>query len=133
MSKEQPFFRVNNYEILGEILEEWARDHKTRPENWGEFIEVLEKRGAGPLVPDDFGEPDLAFHLLVDGKMNITLPTKSMLDAANTAVGLQKKRYIFPSQYDLAYTGPLDDNITPPKRKKVQKARLADYCISLCM
>ncbi|POF27930.1 hypothetical protein [Roseibium marinum] len=133
MSAEQPFFRVNNYELFGEVVDEWVRKPGTRPLNWDRFIEILNDRGIGPIVPDDFGKPELVFHELIDGKMNITLPTKKMLDDANTAIDLQKKEYVFPSQYDLAYKGPLDPDIDNPKRKKVQKARLADYCIDLCM
>jgi len=133
MSAKEPFLRVDQYELFGELVDEWVRNPGKRPRDWKTFEDQLTAKGIKPIVAADFGKPDPYFHELIDGKLNITLPSVKMLDAAKTAIALQDGGYEFPSQYNKAYPELPKSTIRPEVRESIQKARLADYCISLCM
>jgi hypothetical protein len=133
MSRSKPFFRVEEYEEFGRLVAKWILGEKQKPKDYEELAAQLREEEITGIKPDELGDnPVIAWHAYEDGKLNIGLPTRKMLEAAETAIGLQTGKYLFPREYEEAFDGkplPLDRN----QREALQKARLGDYCISICM
>lgn len=133
MSKARPFFRVDNYQELGKLLTTWVTNPQNEPQNFNDLLTQFATAGITPIVPIGMGNPPLNFVRLKDGMLNIAMPTLKMLKDAEDAIKIHTGRYQFPDEYDDAYTCGPKSKLDPDDREMIQKARLADYCISICM
>ena len=137
MSSDVPFMRVNNYALMGDVIRRWSTGELTRPSTIGEMILQLAEEEITVIGSDNWTDEtkDVAVNFieLPDGVLNVTLPSEVMLGRADAAVAAQQGRYPFPMEYDSAYDGDPKTILPSDDRQRIQRARLADYCISICM
>ena len=135
---QKPFLKVDNYEKMGEVITKWSTGKLPRPSTISELITILNAHGISIVeMPDGWsaadGVPTINIVPLADGVLNITLPSVEMLRRAQASIAAETGEYSFPDEYNDAYLGDPKPTLDPDVRERIRKARLADYCISICM
>ncbi|WP_417670312.1 hypothetical protein [Roseibium sp.] len=140
MSKERPFFEVNPHKDFGKLIRDWVSGtQRSRPAKVADLVRLMQDEyQVIATVPDEWAQAetevtDVNYIELVDGKLNIILPTATMLKQGDDAIDLARDDYIFPNEYNDAYDGDRHPSLPKDTRKRIQNTRLADYCISICM
>lgn len=124
---------INDHEMFGKIIGEWAKYKNLQPTTIAEFRQAANKYkkivGNYVSVGADYDDNDPVNVLnLLPGILNVVVPARGHM-----AEPLPQGAWPLPAFYkDLAFGGTVP-SVAQGKKQAFRHCRVADYCLGKCM